>query len=265
MHKFHHTNCIKLPRFYLLLILKPDQDVDMDRLRYLCISLVWGIELILIPLCQLPWYLTAKDHGWPERRIMDILVSSYDDDVVLKTITVTVLISNLPDYFSIIIYAAMMWHHINHKNTIEPITEEEFEEEQFGGIWVGETLDDGAVQPGAEISTERNTTPPLPPNSTLQGNIQQAGHAGLDGNDNSDTEHCHKWQCVMPVLRWHVALSLFDVASTAINVFYCQGELGKMLIYLVQMLCCYWIPLVMITKNYKQMGSIWQYVQSKWC
>ncbi len=246
----------------------------MNKLRRLSILLVWLIEVIFLPLCQLPWYLIIKSHGWPERSILDILLS--DEIVVVKTIAATVLMSNLPDYFSIAIYASMIWHQIDIRKTVQPSavrpTNNELEdngEKEFGGIWVGES---SPSFPSSEISLsiiERNSTlspPPPPPPSPLDYYFQAPPIAPPEDNDNgSDLQCYHKWQCVMPVLRWHVALSLFDLAATTVNVLYCQGELGKMVTYLVQMFCCYWIPLVMITKNYRQLGSIWQYLRSKLC
>ncbi len=262
-------------RFYLLFVLKADQEVDMDRLRRLSISIVWGTEFILIPLCQLPWYLIVKDYGWPERSILDILLS--DEIVALKAVTATVIMSNLPDYLSIALYASMIWHQFNKSNSVDPTDDvENVEEEgQFGGIWVGGSLSDRLPErlPSTDMplnwrEMEIRSPPPPPPSSPLPCFQQPApSHPfPLEDENNDDDSQCyHKWSCVMPVLRWHVALSLFDVVATGVNVLFCQGELGKMITYLVQVCFCYWTSLVMITKNYRQLGSIRQYVLSKMC
>ncbi len=70
-----------------------------------------------------------KSHGWP-----NVPIRSFGNSTGVLLTGTAILISNLPDFVSVIIYY-IIWKHLK--------TPKECEEElPYGGIWVGEVFDD---------------------------------------------------------------------------------------------------------------------------
>ncbi len=106
----------------------------MTRIRKISFYCAWIGELIFLPLPQTVWLVSVSQQGWPAKRISEIVQE--DQGFVITLIFKAMIISNIPDYLSILIYAKMF---LMAKQSVQPEIEMQ-NEEPYGGIWLGEDV-----------------------------------------------------------------------------------------------------------------------------
>ena len=98
--------------------------------------------------------------------------------------------------------------------------------------------DQGADADSFEASDDENST-----STTAQEEEE-------DGGANDNSEHLEK--AVMKTLKRYVCFSVFDVIVIIFVSFHCYS-LGKIFTYLYNLVCGYWIPLLVIRGSFRQM------------
>ncbi len=191
----------------------------MSKLFKTSILAVWTAEIIFMPLCQMPWFIGMLLHGWPAISIHELAQS--DQGLLIKVIYITIIISNLPDFLSILLYAKM--YSIGRKKVKPAETSPQL---PYGGIWVGENE---------------------PPSEDF---------ASVDVQDNG-SQHQDKMRSILKLLKWNTIFCLIDLASGVIwDRVLCRGRLATMAGYTFQTFICYWIPMVVLGCNFKFFGNI---------
>ncbi len=221
------------------MVYKRNADVDMAALRRLAIKIVWVAAPLYLSLSIVPSFVINISHGWPEKPHKELGKS-----VTILNVAMSILLSNVPDFISMCVYAKM-WLALRPKVT--PLEAQE-DENPYGGIWVGE----GGIQPGGyqefemqemqQSSEEDSSEAPEPP---------PPGEEELPPDEDDD-----KAKSVMRVLRTHVAVSLLDLTSIASSLLLCT-KYGGALAYLMQFLFAFWIPLFVVSRNFKQFHPLW--------
>ncbi len=128
-----------------------------------------------------------------------------------------ILISNIPDLASVVLYL-LIWKHFNGA-TVSTVPAEA----PFGGIWVGEVIEE--------------PTAPIP----------------MIAQSADDPEH--KLESVLKVLQRHLKFCLVDLAFPFLTLFGCN-KFVVYFMYPIQILCFYWIPFLVIKNGFKQLDGI---------
>ncbi len=184
---------------------------------------VWTAEIIFLPLCQMPWLIGILHHGWPAISIHELALNHHG--LLMKVLYVTIVISNLPDFLSILIYAKM--YSIG-RRIVEPT--DNSPQPPFEGIWVGEN------EPPAEDMIS------VPENASQQQD---------------------KMRVILKLLKWNAIFCLIDLTTGLIwDRVLCQGRLGTVVGYTFQTFICYWIPIVVLGSNFKFFGNTWTWCDS---
>ncbi len=137
-----------------------------------------------------------------------------DEVFIVKQGLLLLLPYNIPDFVSFLIYLAMVKHFSRKIMPQQPV----LSLEPYGGIWVGEVLDEVGIPP-----------PPPPRNDGM--------------NDVSLT---------MKVIRRQIVLSFMDFSTVLLGYFYCT-PLGKPLSYSTFIFLTYWIPIIVVKSSIRQM------------
>ncbi len=198
-------------RYYLLHVAKANNEIDMPKLAKISCVAVWMIEFIFLLLCQLPAIISLLMIGWPRRGIQDIVNTNFD--ILMKMLFATVLLANVPDFISIVLYIKMF---LLARKNVQPVLGGE--DLPFGGIWVGD--DDSQVV------------------AALNAQLNQA---------NQD-----KIRAILKMLRWNAVFCLLDMAGGVVwNQLVCKGTLALITAYTYQTLVCFWIPTLILASNFK--------------
>ena len=232
-----------LYRYYLLVIAK-GSDFDIALLRQRSKKLILISALPFVIMCQIPWLCILLWHGWPEVPISDLKT-----DTFLWLSSSTIVLSNAPDFASILIYIKMVWH-FHHKNLVvlplEPVINfavDPGDLADFGGIWVGGgdmDSQDSGINPSADDHVDqRPNTPPPPPN------VQ----------DNNAPKSEHDVKSVMRVLKWHVSLCLVDALLSVSSAFLCS-KFGHGILHTAVLVSAVWIPFLVIKCNFKNLKDV---------
>ncbi len=184
---------------------------------------VWIAELILIPLCQVPWIISMYAHGWPAKTVPEI--AKENQGYVIRLLFMTSFISNFPDYLSILLYIKM--YSLTRKR-VEPENVEPLQQQPYGGIWVGDN--------GPDIAEDEVVV----------------------SAPNNQHQHQDKMKSILKMLRWNVMLCLVDLASGLIwDQLVCQGTVAITAGYTFQALVSFWIPMWVLVSNFKKFGNPW--------
>ncbi len=245
-------------RYYLLVFLAPDIELDMPALRRRALNLIWIVAPAVVLFCQIPWALAARRQGWPE-----INLRQMDKLGLYSGVFVSIVFANLPDFVSIYLYFKMLLYFRKqaplvqeqqvgeqqqqlqqmqqHEEEIPRIQDQERHrhedpfavEDNLGvGVFMGpEELEEAGVgiADANPVFPEDN----LPP----------------DGPNNEPAEHSseHHAASVLSKLRIHVLLSLVDMFTTFVIVAL-PAPLDKALVF-VYLKLCFWIPIAVIRSN----------------
>ncbi len=159
------------------MVRKPDALHDLKALRTRSLLLVWCLFIPFLALTQGTAFLLLTRQGWPSVSMSDI-----DSVTLFLIVTSAILLYNIPDVFSVIVYFGI-WKHFR----AAVIPKEEIPLEiPYGGIWVGESFD-------------------IP-------QINEQSPA------NADAEN--KVESALKALGWHLKLCLVDMAL--LSLFNCQ-------------------------------------------
>ncbi len=131
---------------------------------------------------------------------------------------------NLPDIVSLIIYLNMV-RYFNKRVEPQPNFQEAEIEQPYGGVWVGDVLEDDL-----EASSSN-----LPEEVTIN-------------NYDSETKS------ILVVLRRHVSAGFVDVSIVVTSYWFCSSLVGKPLAYFCQLAMGYWVPLIVIRSSFKQLS-----------
>ena len=225
-------------RYHLIVKVKND-DVDMATLRSRALRLIWLSTPVYLSLSVVPSILINRSHGWPE-----VPLAELDPSVTFTNAVISLALSNVPDLACVAVYAKMWWK-LRKKAPIPANgdggggTGDGF----YGGIWVG---DGQGIHPGEY---------PFGAEAELQ---QQQHSPPLYNNYVGGEDQSSKAADVMKVLKAHAAVALLDVSSVVSSYFFCS-KYGAMLAYGAQFLFGFWIPLFVISRNFKQFDSVWSH------
>ncbi len=185
---------------------------------------IWICELIFLPLSQMPWLLGVSLQGWPDVKVTEI--AQHNEGYLMKVIFLNMLVSNLPDYFSIVLYVKM---YMKSKTAIEPEIEMQ-NQLAYGGIWVGE-----------------DALPVHQPTHHIDAHIQATNNQQQD-----------KMRSILKFLRWNVLLCLVDLLSPIVwNQLICEGIYAIILCYTFTNVTCYFIPMLILGVNFKKFKRFW--------
>lgn len=180
---------------------------------------VWISELIFLPLGQMPWLLGISQEGWPDVKVR--VIAQHNQGYLMKIVFMSLLVSNIPDYFSIFLYVKM---YMMAKTTIEPEIEMG-NEEAFGGIWVGEDALP-VNQPENDFDPQINVT----------------------SNQQQD-----KMRSILKFLKWNSLFCLVDFLPAFLwELMICQGFSGVILCCTFTNVVCYSIPMLILAVNFKK-------------
>ncbi len=236
---------------YYLIICSTGKEVDLAKMRRWSLRIIWLATPLYLALSIVPGILINRSHGWPE-----IPLKKLDRSVTILNVVISTALSNVPDLVSLAVYARMLRAL---RSQVHPVTAEE--EDPYGGIWVGEEESSPGVQPGGgdEIGLQvigggSDRNPP-------QHHHQKQTPPEPQANNKEATD---KIKSVMRVLRTHSAVSLLDVSMVLSSLFFCS-RYGVVLAYGMQFLFGFWVPLLVISRNFKQFDSLWSYVSREMC
>ncbi len=235
---------------YYLIICSTGKEVDLAKMRRWSLRIIWLATPLYLALSIVPGILINRSHGWPE-----IPLKKLDRSVTILNVVISTALSNVPDLVSLAVYARMLRAL---RNQVHPVIAEE---DPYGGIWVGEEESSPGVQPGGgdEIGLQvigggSDRNPP-------QHHHQKQTPPEPQANNKEATD---KIKSVMRVLRTHSAVSLLDVSMVLSSLFFCS-RYGVVLAYGMQFLFGFWVPLLVISRNFKQFDSLWSYVSREMC
>ncbi len=182
----------------------------------------WIGEFIFLPITQTVWFVSVSQQGWPETRISEI--AQNDDGFLISVIFKSFVVSNIPDYLSILLYVKM---YFLANKTVQPEIEMQ-SQEPYGGIWVGE--DDLGQQES---------------NSYFQALA-------------TNSQHQDKMRSILRFLRFNAIICLFDLAYAVVwDLLICQGTVGRIVCFAFQNLVCYWLPMLTLSINFKKFRNFW--------
>ncbi len=115
-------------------MLRPDSDLNLDTFRRRSLVLVWMLFLPFLALTQGIVALLLISNGWPQ-----VSMKNFGSTTGFMISGSAILVSNIPDLASVIIYFAI-WKHFRTSVSSE-------HEEPYAGIWVGEMFDDPPDDP----------------------------------------------------------------------------------------------------------------------
>ncbi len=171
--------------------------------------------------------------GWPRVKMSEIGPGTF-----LLMFTLAACIANTPDIISILIYTKM-WRHF--RTTVQPdlgdIPEIEMADDNYGGIWVGESVDELASYHSQEVET-----PPA---------------VNMDHHSNEDQSHHAR--SVLKTLHWHLGFSLVDFSLPFIAILGCSEHIIRS-IYFFQVVLYFWLPLFVIKKSFEQLNNAKDYL-----
>ncbi len=186
---------------------------------------VWTIEIIFLPLGLMLWLFGISQQGWPEVKVMTI--AHHNEGYLMKIVFMNMLVSNIPDYLSILLYVKM---YIIAKTTIEPEIEMQ-NQEAYGGIWVGENV------------LPVNQQPP----NDLDAQVQAIGQQQQD-----------KMKSILNFLKWNSLFCLVDFLTALLwELMICQGIFAIILCYSFTNFVCYSVPMLLLAINFKKFRSFW--------
>ncbi len=159
--------------------------------------------------------LLLKSNGWPQ-----VPMRSFGSNTAFVISGSAILIYNLPDLISLATYFAI-WKHFNNAS-VSPVPYEP----AFGGIWVGEVIDEPAPTPMVAHETDDNE---------------------------------HKMEAVLKALQWHMKFCLLDLIFPFLTVFGCN-TIAIYFIYPMQILCFYWVPFLVIKYGFKQLNGVAKHI-----
>ncbi len=179
---------------------------------------VWTSELLFLPLSQMPWLVGFSEQGWPDVEVTEI--SQNNEGYLMKVLLINMLVANLPDYFSIVLYVKM---YMKANSLIEPEIEMQ-NPEAYGGIWVGEDV-----------------MPENQPANDFDVHIQAVSNQQQD-----------KMKSILKFLRWNALLCLVDILSPIIcDQLNCLGIYAQIFCYTFTNFTCYFIPMLILGTNFK--------------
>ncbi len=190
----------------------------MSKISKVSFTGVWIAVVLFLPLSQMPWLFSITQEGWPDKQITEI--GGNNPGYLIKLVSGTMVLSNLPDYLSILLYVKMYMLARTSVQAELPVVIPN--PEAPGGIWMGEDL------------------PHLEDNYVVQQNSQNALH-----ND--------KMKSILVFLRWNAMSCLLDLASGLVyDQLMCQGILGMIACLTFQNLVSHWIPMLVIGTDFKK-------------
>ncbi len=222
----------------------------MDKIRKWSLGIIWLTTPLYLSISVIPCFLLNLSHGWPEIPIKDL-----DQSVFFANLAISSGLSNLPDLISMAVYFKM-WCDLksqvhpgpdddNHVHDIESI------DEPYGGIWVG---GEPGINPSDSPAVEMQDLG----DGDSMGDLSGADiPVPQDNAGKNDT--VNKVKSVMQVLWTHVAVALLDLSIVFFSVLMCS-KYGAVLAYLASFLFGFWIPLLVILRNFKQFNSFWSYL-----
>ncbi len=104
----------------------------MSKMSKVSFTGVWIAVALFLPLSQMPWLFSITQQGWPVKQITEI--GGNNPGYLIKLVSGTMVLSNLPDYLSILLYVKM---YMLAKTTVQPELVIP-NPEAPGGIWMGE-------------------------------------------------------------------------------------------------------------------------------
>ncbi len=202
----------------------------MAPLRKKSLKAVWGLfSGVCLAYVAAQIYLFSI--GWPRVSLREI-----GADTLAVTFTLAASLSNLPDFFSIVIYIKM-WRHFTTKVDTDNSPGISIDNGEYGGIWVGEI--------GDEIASH--------------GSHQQELPHDLNMDHNSGEENEHHARTVLKTLHWHLGLALVDMFLPVLGILGCSGVYVRF-IYVMQILFYFWVPLLVIKKSFEQLDGMKDYL-----
>ncbi len=243
------TNC----RYYLLIVVDDLGMVNMTKLGLKGLLGVWLISIPFTVMCQLPRYAIIKLNGWPEVHLSDMGVPV----VFLSSFSVW-LFSNIPDFISISIFIVMLKHFKQQQvERISPGFSDQQQEEDYGGIWVGQ---EELALPGAQqtapdgisiITIESRNTPNVP---------NQVGTEVVHNNyivqeSQVENEDLHRVTEVVKSLKLYVLTSLLDMVMIFTSLAACLPH-SQLFMQVEILIGCFWIPLYVIVNNFPQLRKL---------
>ena len=210
----------------------------MDNLRKKGLLAVWIAVMPFCGLCQLPWILSVQSYGWP-----DVKISQMDSQMLKYVNIASVILSNLPDMISIVIFLTMLRHFRNKVGLQPPPPPPPAPAPGDGGIWMGGNNDYPLGRGEVEVQPQQQQQPNQVANS-------EASQEQLAS--------------VMRALKCHAILSLVDLAMVILGLFVC-GPLGNVIPFTYQIVCCYWIPFLVVKSGFKQLDNMAEYLWTIVC
>ncbi len=203
--------------------MKYNQGVDMSRVTKVSYLGVWTAELLFVPLGQVPWLYSISQNGWPARSISEIELKNRG--YLVRIIFMTMVLSNVPDYLSILLYIKM---YLMSKKLVQPEIVVQ-NQEGFGGIWVGDNVPE------------------------LEG-VAQVPQVHVPNGQQQD-----KMNTISKLLKWNVVFSLVDLTSIILwDQLNCLGTLAISASFTFQNAISYWIPMLLLAINFKKFrGGLW--------
>ncbi len=152
--------------------------------------------------------------------------------VIFVATSLDVLASNIPDALSVFVYFKM-WTHFHskiHADSTPNLNVEEAELERHGGIWVGQ-LD-------------------IP----SSGQESESGGEQEHSNQELSSDNGHSVNAVMRALLWHLRLAIADVLYVLLAAIG-HSRVSVMVGYCFQVVCYFWVPLLVIVKGFRQIDQ----------
>ncbi len=217
------------------------------RRRYLAV--VWATFFPMLIVCQLPWFLIVRAHGWPEVKVHEM----EPEWIPFAAYATTVLLSNLPDVVSTGIYAVMLAHFGKANNAVHPAAEgvengqqqqDDDDELPAGGIWMGED-EHQDVAGGIWVGGNGD----YPVGGDHESSRSTESSSSISDGDSSS----HNVQASMRALGRHVALALMDLVMIAFGYFHCSA-VGKASAYVYDVVFCFAVPFLLIGASCPQLG-----------
>ncbi len=221
---FYKKSC----RYNLLVKKKHDITGNYTFSKKKVLFAVWALFLPLLFLSNLTIQIIMRLYGWPSIEFQNL-----DQSATILISVSGVAIGNVPDVVSICIYFKI-WKHFQTSvgNAVDEFANDDLN--NYGGIWVGEANE------------------PIP--HALEGDNEDAYSEYPNPQDNA-MDGSHEAKAVMRALRYHICLSLLDMVLL-VRIFFAWSLTKLMVVFFVQAIVAYWIPLFVIVNGFQQLHKI---------
>ncbi len=204
----------------------------MKSLKSKCLIIVWVVALPFAVSSQAISYLIARSQGFP-----NVKIAKLEFRTRMLAVMSNNLFGNIPDYFSIILYA-VMWKRFKSTNRVGLKTTRANETSGQEGIWMGSN--------GIAI--------------ILESADQDSSRSSTSVNDKK-----HRAQQVLDSLKYHILLCLLDFLLSLVNGAVMSTVVGRYMMYFYHVFCCYWIPFLVIKTSLRQLDGMTMYIFNVLC